>query len=561
MSREKAAHRPPPRQRRRACALASRARSLPGHGGRALARPGPLQLHARRRRSAVRRPQAARGHVHRQGRDHRAAHVPPGCGAERALVVAPPRARRPAGRPGACHHRHEHRLARDRPRLPEGGRGRRLVLPGRDGRDSRRAGLEDRRGARDLRAERRARDRADDGAPAGPVRRRGYRAARHGRRAGADARLVVSRHRLRGRHDRDRGRLEARRPLARLGLRIACRGRALARRRTRRRGVGAGRRRLGARGLALPRRPLVARRRDAPARRPVRPARTARPGLSPRRDRLLHEPGRVRRGRGAPRGRALPATPAPPARLDGRLPRPRRERRLRAGVGPDHPRRVQPGRDGRRRRQQRRGRLQARLDRSPAPGAPGRGHRRPGERAPARRRGRARRTRPAADAVRRLLGVPGGDEAGVPRRLVRDRGHRDRRPGGLLLVRRAEHGHDHQQGRALRTARERARPARPRCRRPRLGRRRSRPRARRPVRARVRRPRRAVPGLGAAGGRASPGGQPGPSRPRRPARDRVRRRAADGAGRQGPPARAARAARRRPIALGSPADDGRRAGA
>jgi acyl-coenzyme A synthetase/AMP-(fatty) acid ligase len=77
--------------------------------------------------------------------------------------------------------------------------------------------------------------------------------------------------------------------------------------------------------------------------------------------------------------------------------------------------RVRPGGDQHRRREPRRRGGEARLVRTSRSRPPRRGHRRPGQRAARRDRGRPRSPRPTADAVRRLLGAAGGDEVGVPR--------------------------------------------------------------------------------------------------------------------------------------------------
>ena len=79
---------------------------------------------------------------------------------------------------------------------------------------------------------------------------------------------------------------------------------------------------------------------------------------------------------------------------------------------------------------------------------PGRDRRRQRERAPARSGRRARHARPHADALRRLLGGPGRDEGGLPRRLVRDRRHSDGRRGRIPVVPRTRGGHAHESRRS-----------------------------------------------------------------------------------------------------------------
>ena len=150
------------------------------------------------------------------------------------------------------------------------------------------------------------------------------------------------------------------------------------------------------------------------------------------------------------------------------------------------------------------GAVEARLVRPRASRSSRRGHRRPGQRASGRNRGRPRRSRPAADAVRRLLGAAGGDEVRVPRRLVPDRRRRARRRGGLLHVRRSRRGRHHEQRPHVRPVRRRARARRPPGDRRDGGRRHPRPPARRPLRPRVRRAEERRRGLGAARGRAPP---------------------------------------------------------
>ena len=191
------------------------------------------------------------------------------------------------GRPRRRARGDERRLGRDRARVLQGGRGRGSVPADAVGREPRRQARANgcrprRRGAR-----RRSRDRADDEQPDGALHRRRASAPRGLPRAGADARLVVPRHRVRRRDAGNGGSLEARRPFPRRRLRRSRRGRALARRRARRRRVVPRGARLGRVDVAHARRAVVARRRAGPPRRRLRPARAARPDLSPRRHRPL----------------------------------------------------------------------------------------------------------------------------------------------------------------------------------------------------------------------------------------------------------------------------------
>ena len=121
--------------------------------------------------------------------------------------------------------------------------------------------------------------------------------------------------------------------------------------------------------------------------------------------------------------------------------------------------------------------------------------------------------------------LAGGDEVGVPRRLVPDRRRRARRRGGLLHVRRSRRGRHHVERPDVRPVRRRARPRRPPGDRRDRGRRHPRSPARRPLRPRVRRAEERGRRLGAARGRASPVRRADASEPAGSARDRLRRRA------------------------------------
>ncbi len=439
--------------------------------------------------------------------------------------------------------------------MPEGGRSRR---PGArdDVRDHARGSPDDhRRTSGRRRASRGARDRTDGRAPTCPLRRRGATASSPGTRAGADARLGVARPRVRPHQRRSVRRTAPRRPYERCRLRRPSTGRVLARRGPRRRRLVHRSSRIPEHGVAQPARPVVARSRDASPRGGVRAAGAPRSHLPPRHDDPRPDPCRIRRARGAPGARPLPAVPAPPAGLHRRLSRSRGERGLRGDVGARHPRRLLASGDERRRRKRGRGGLQARSAR-PAPSrTPGRGRRRRRKRAPARSRGRARRARPHPDALRRVLGGPEPDQGSLPRRLVRHRRHGDGRRGRIPVVPRASERHAHQPWRALRPLRQRASASPARRRRRERGRRRARSRARRTVPEGVRRTRAGRRGVGRPRGGAAPGRRPVARRARGSARDRVRRRASDRAGRKGSAARAPRASRRRPTALGDAADN------
>ena len=284
------------------------------------------------------------------------------------------------------------------------------------------------------------------------------------------------------------GTREGRRAHARLGVRDTRPGRALARRRPRRRRLVHDRCRLAADDVEHRRRAVVARRRGRAPRGRVRRRRASRSALQTRAEHPLPVARRVPRARRAPEARALSLASAPPARLDGRLPRSRGRRRVRGALGPDDLRRLRPGRDEHRRREPR-GR------RSASPGSIGRalpGHHvaiidDQGNELPAGIEGDLADPRTPADAVRRLLGAAGGDEVRLPRRLVPDRRRRARRRGGLLHVRRSRGGRHHDERPDVRPVRRRARARGPR--RDRGGRRRRHPRppAWRPLRPRVRR--------------------------------------------------------------------------
>ena len=234
----------------------------------------------------------------------------------------------------------------------------------------------------------------------------------------ADARHRLARPRLHRVDVGCRRPAQGRRAHARLRLRHARPGRALARRRARRRSVVHLGGHLPADDVEHGHRAVVPRRGGGPPPWRVRRRRAPRPPLPARPEHSLPVPDGVPHPRGAPEARAIPLPPPPPPRLDRRLPRSRGRRGVRGAMGHDRLRRLRPGGDEHHRRGSRRRRREARHVRPCASRSSRRDHRRPGQRAPGRDRGRPRRPWPPAHPVRRVLGAARGDEGRVPRRLV-----------------------------------------------------------------------------------------------------------------------------------------------
>ena len=289
---------------------------------------------------------------------------------------------------------------------------------------------------------------------------------------------------------------------------------------------------------------VVVRRRDRPPRGAVR-ARAA-----------PLAPGEARRHRALPGADGVPAarearlaredlpSPPPPRRLGRRAAQPGGDRALPERARPDDLRRVRADGEHAARREHARHADPPGLDGPADPGPRHRRDRRAGARLRARRGGRPRADRAAADALHRLLGGAGGDERGVPRQLVRH--GRPGRPGrgGLPLVRGTRRRRDPLRGLPDRAVRGRERAARA----PRRGRERRRRRPRRgprPDREGVRRAPSGSRGERRAGGRAAVPCEVRDRAVQVPARDLVRRRAPEDVERQDPPRRASREPRHR----------------
>ena len=184
--------------------------------------------------------------------------------------------------------------------------------------DARAAGVADGRCPRRRRRVARADHRAHGLRTRRPSLRGGPAAKNEGRpRERADLGHGVPRsrvHRLDGRCGRD---AQGRRAHARLDLRDACPGRALARRGTRRRGLVHRGDVVGVDDVEHRGRSLVARRRGGAPAGPVRRRRAARPPFPARPEHPLPIAGRVPCARRAPQARALPLAAAATARLHG----------------------------------------------------------------------------------------------------------------------------------------------------------------------------------------------------------------------------------------------------
>ena len=200
-----------------------------------------------------------------------------------------------------------------------------------------------------------------------PSLRRGSQAELEGRsRRRPDARHRIARPRVRRLDERCRWRAQGRRAYARICLRNARPGRALARRRTRRRGLVHHREHVAAHDVEHRHRAMVTWRRGRPPGRRVRRRRASRSALQARAEHPLPVSGRVPRARRAPEARTLPVAPSPAARVDRRLPRPRGRRGLRGALGHVHRRWLRPGRDEHRHREPRGRSGEARLPRAGA---------------------------------------------------------------------------------------------------------------------------------------------------------------------------------------------------
>ncbi len=312
-----------------------------------MGRSRTLQLHEGRRRGACARYQTTRADAPRPRRHHRAADIPPGRREHRTLGCASPRAGRDRGGSSRRRRRQHPRVGRDHARRHQDRRGDDSVL-----------GVDLRRRARyprtqlgrqvDLRLPRRREHR---GSPRLAARRRVRgRASRTGERSGTErARRghLLPRYGVHPLDGRDHRSPDGRRPHARRCLRGTSAGRALARRRPRRRGLVHGRHQQPSGRLGSSRN-VVPRGRGHPPHRLVRPRRAARPGRPARHDDPLPDPCGVRCAHRAPCLSALPTATPPSAGLDRRHPRARRDRDVRGGLGHDHPRGLRPSRDCRR---------------------------------------------------------------------------------------------------------------------------------------------------------------------------------------------------------------------
>ncbi len=287
-------------------------------------------------------------------------------------------------------------------------------------------------------------------------------------------------------HVRDDEGSEGSRPHACLHVGPAGPGSTLARRPRGRRRVVHGGNGMGEGDLELSPRPVVARRRDRPARGAVRRGGAPLADSAARRHRALPGAHRVPDAREAraPR-RGAPAAPAP-RRLGRRAAQPGGDRALPGRARAHGARRLRPDRELAARREPSGRSAPGGVDGPPDARPRRRRDRRVGARLPAGCGGRRGVDRPAADALRRVLGRARGDGGRLPRRLVRH--GRPGRPGrGWVPLVRRPLGRCHSLGRLPhRAVRGRERSARAPGGRGERRRRRARPRPR-PDRQGVRR--------------------------------------------------------------------------
>ena len=386
----------------------------------------------------ARRPDARGADLRRRRGDRRPAVVRRDL-RRRGALGAPPAHTARSRRPGARPARQEPGLALRDARRPQG-RPRRRPVPGHAPRARHRVPRPPlRRAARDRRALVRDRGRGDAEPGRGqrrrPLPRRGQERARALHARGADRGHDCRRDRAHPLHLGDDEGAEGRRPHPRLHVGEADAGEPLARRPRAGRRLVHGRHRLGEVGLERPPGTVVVRRRDRPPRGAVR-ARAAplAPGEARRHGALPGADG-VPAAREARLAREDLPSPPPPRRLGRRAAQPGGDRALPERARPDDLRRVRADGEHAARREHARHADPPGLDGPADAGPRHRRDRRAGARLRARRGGRPRADRAAADALHRLLGGTGGHERGVPRQLVRH--GRPGRPGrgGLPLVR------------------------------------------------------------------------------------------------------------------------------